>query len=68
MYQRFRTPYYYGGLLAPGDGGVPNVPVNLLVGRNVGANGAFWGSLSDVRVYNTALDDGVIAGIAASPP
>ena len=68
LYQRFRSQYFYGDLLAPGDGGVPNVPVNLLIGRNVGNNGAFAGSLSDVRVYNVALSDDEIAAIAASPP
>jgi hypothetical protein len=67
LYQRFRTPVSYGGLLL-GDGNVPNVPVNLLIGRTVANNGAFAGSLSDVRVYNMSLDDSVIAAIAASPP
>jgi hypothetical protein len=67
LYQRFLAPTFYGGILL-GDGGVPNAPVNLLVGRNVPNNGAFAGSLSDVRVYNTALDDATIATLASLPP
>jgi hypothetical protein len=67
LYQRFRTPYYYGGIL-PENNSVMNAPTNLLIGRTVANNGAFSGSLSDVRVYSTALDDSVIAVIAASPP
>jgi hypothetical protein len=67
LYQRFLSKYYYGGALA-GDGSVPNVPAILLIGRTVANNGAFSGSLSDVRVYNAALSDDDIAAIAASPP
>jgi hypothetical protein len=70
LYQSFLTNNFYGGLLTS-DGNVPNVPVNLLVGRNVGDTGtpgAFSGSLSDVRVYNVALDDATIATIASLPP
>jgi hypothetical protein len=70
LYQRFLTTTFYGGILLA-DGGVPNVPVNLLVGRNVGDGfftGAFSGFLSDVRVYNVALDDATIATIASLPP
>jgi hypothetical protein len=67
LYQRFRSKVWYGGPLLD-SGGVPNVAVNLLIGRTVANSGAFSGSLSDVRVYNVALDDGVIAGIANSPP
>jgi Concanavalin A-like lectin/glucanases superfamily len=67
LYQRFRSKVWYGGPLLD-SGGVPNAPVNLLIGRTVANNGAFSGSLSDVRVYNTALDDSAIAAIAASPP
>jgi hypothetical protein len=67
LYQRFRSPVWYGGPLLD-SGGVPNVPVNLLIGRTVANNGAFSGSLSDVRVYNTALGDDDIASIASLPP
>ena len=67
LYQRFRSPVWYGGPLLD-SGGVPNVPVNLLIGRTVANNGAFSGSLSDVRVYNTALSDDDIASIASLPP
>jgi hypothetical protein len=67
LYNRFRTPLYYGGIL-PENNNVPNVPVNLLIGRTVANNGAYSGSLSDVRVYNVALSDDDIAAIAASPP
>lgn len=40
----------------------------LLVGRTSYNGGAFAGSISDARVYNVALSDSAIAGIAASPP
>jgi len=67
LYQRFRSKVWYGGPLLD-SGGVPNVPVNLLIGRTVANNGAFSGALSDVRVYNTALGDDDIASIASLPP
>ena len=67
LYQRFRSKVWYGGPLLD-SGGVPNVPVNLLIGRTVANNGAFSGSLSDVRVYPTALADSDIAAIAAVQP
>jgi hypothetical protein len=67
LYIRYRTPLYYGGIL-PENNNVPNVAVNLLIGRTVANNGAYSGSLSDVRVYNTGLSDEEIAAIAASPP
>jgi hypothetical protein len=70
LYKSTLSPTYYGGILL-GDGMVPNAPVPLLVGRNVGnggAMGAFAGYLSDVRVYNVALDDATIASIASTPP
>jgi hypothetical protein len=67
LYQSFRSKVWYGGPLLD-SGGVPNVPVNLLIGRTVANNGAFAGSLSDVRVYSMALADSDIAAIAASPP
>jgi hypothetical protein len=41
---------------------------NMLVGREVFNDGAFAGSLSDVRVYPVMLADADIAAIAASPP
>jgi hypothetical protein len=63
----FMTLSYYGGLLAENNN-VPNVPKNLLIGRTVSGNMAYSGSLSDVRVYPTALADADIAAIAASPP
>jgi hypothetical protein len=71
LYQSFATTTYYGGILLA-DGGVPNVPAPLLVGRNVGGGapyaGAFSGYLSDVRIYPVALDDATIASIASTPP
>jgi hypothetical protein len=65
--QSFLTSTYYGGILL-GDGVVPNAPAPLLIGRNVANNGAFAGILSDVRIYNVALDNATIASIASSPP
>ncbi len=40
----------------------------LLVGRTTYNNGAYFGSLADVRVYNDKLSDADIAAIAASLP
>jgi hypothetical protein len=67
LFNSHPTDSYYGGILAENNN-VPNAPTNLLIGRTVSNNGAFNGSLSDVRVYNTALTDDQIAAIAASPP
>lgn len=67
LYQSFRSKVWYGGPLLD-SGGVPNVAVNLLIGRTVANNGAFGGALSDVRVYPTALAASDIQNIAASPP
>jgi hypothetical protein len=39
-----------------------------LVGRTTYNNGAYAGTLSDVRIYNDVLPDSDIAAIAASPP
>jgi hypothetical protein len=66
-YQRFLTTTYYGGTLF-GDSNVPNAPAHLLVGRTVTNSGGFSGYLSDVRIYNVALDDATIASIASTPP
>jgi Concanavalin A-like lectin/glucanases superfamily len=69
LYQAFRSKVWYGGALLDQGANPPNnAPVNLLIGRTVANNGAFSGSLSDVRVYNTALSQSDIAAIAASPP
>jgi hypothetical protein len=69
LYQAFRSPVWYGGpLLDQGANPPNNAPALLLIGRQVANNGAYSGSLSDVRVYNTALTDGQIASIAATPP
>jgi hypothetical protein len=69
LYQAFRSPVWYGGpLLDQGANPPNNAPSNLLIGRQVANQGSFSGSLSDVRVYNTALSDSDIAAIAASPP
>jgi concanavalin A-like lectin/glucanase superfamily protein len=67
MFNSFAASTNYGGLLL-GDGNLPNVVTNLLIGRTVANSAAFSGSLSDVRVYNEALTDDAIAAIAASPP
>jgi hypothetical protein len=67
LFNSFATPSYYGGILTENNN-VPNVATNLLIGRTVSNSGAFSGALSDVRVYNTALDDATIATIAGSPP
>ena len=40
----------------------------LLVGRTTYNNGAYAGTLADVRIYNDLLADSDIAAIAASPP
>ncbi len=39
-----------------------------LIGRTVANNGAFGGSLSDVRIYNEFLTDAAIIALAGSPP
>src|SRR5262249_14930592 len=67
MYSSFASPSFYGDILHE-NADAPNVATNLLIGRTVANNGAFSGSLSDVRVYNVALTDDDIAAIAASPP
>ena len=58
------------GVLLNSNGGHDPYSQNqeVLIGRTVPNNGAFGGALSDVRIYSTALDDGTIAAIAASPP
>jgi hypothetical protein len=40
----------------------------LLIGRQVFNQGAYAGSLSDVRIYNVALADADVLAIASSPP
>ena len=67
LYNSSPTTSYYGGILQENNN-VPNAPTVLLIGRTVSNNGAFNGSLSDVRVYNTALTDDDVAAIAATPP
>jgi len=67
LFNSHQTDSWYGGILAENNN-VPNVPTVLLIGRTVSNNGAFSGSLSDVRVYSTALSDDDIAAIAAVQP
>jgi hypothetical protein len=58
-----------GELISTDSGGLQyGNDFELLVGRQVFNQGAFVGSLSDVRIYNVMLTDAQVAAIAASPP
>jgi hypothetical protein len=66
MFVSHQNAPFYGSFLS--ESNEDNVVTNLLIGRTVANNGAFNGSLADVRVYPIAVGDDDIAAIAASPP